>query len=163
MNVFLEKQFIRRWWLFMLILAVILIVVGTSYYASEGADDATSMTVSIISLLIAIPIVFALLFLRLDTRIDEKGIFTYFRPLGFTRKFFPWNEISDCYIRSYSPIKEYGGWGMRGLGSKSKAYNVAGNRGIQIVTTEGKKFLVGTQEPKNAQKIINQYFKKKEV
>lgn len=160
MAIFLEKQFIRRWWLIMLVLAVILIVVGTAYYSSKEAAEQTALVVSIISLLIAFPIVFALLFLRLDTRIDEKGIYTYFRPFGFTRKFFAWNDITNCYVRKYSPLKEYGGWGLRGLGSMSKAYNIAGNQGIQITTKQGKKFLIGTQEPENAQNTINQFFTK---
>lgn len=163
MAIFLEKQFIKRWWLIMLILAVILIVVGTAYYASSEASEETTIIVSIISLLVAFPIVFALLLLRLDTRIDEKGIYTYFRPFGFTSKFFAWKDITQCYVRSYSPLKEYGGWGMRGFGKRAKAYNVAGNQGIQITTKEGKKFLIGTQEPKNAQSTINQLFTKYDV
>lgn len=144
----------------MLVLAIILIVIGTAYYTSKEAAEQTALIVSIISLFIALPMVFALLLLRLDTRIDEKGIYTYFRPFGFTSKYFAWNDISQCYIRKYSPLKEYGGWGLRGLGSKSKAYNIAGNHGIQITTKKGKKFLIGTQEPENAQNTINKFFRK---
>ncbi len=163
MEIFEEKQFFKQWWVIMLALAIIVIVIGTAYYASEDSPEETTVTTSVISLLITIPIVFTLLFIRLDTRIDDKGISTYFRPLGFTRKTFAWDEISECYIRSYSPLKEYGGWGLRTLGMRSKAYNVAGNVGIQIVTNEGKKFLIGTQQPENAQNTINFYHKKNQA
>ena len=105
----------------MFILALILIIFGTGFYATDNSEEDTKVIVSIICCLIAFPIVFGLLYLRLETRIDEKGIFTYFRPFGFTKKFFSWDEIRECYVRQYSPISEYGGWGYRGLGSNSKA------------------------------------------
>lgn len=144
----------------MFVLAVIVVVIGTAFYATKDSTEETSVTISVISLAITIPIVFSVLLLRLDTRIDDKGISTYFRPFGFTRKSFSWDEISECYVRSYSPLQEYGGWGLRTLGMRSKAYNVAGNQGIQIVTNEGRKFLIGTQQPEDAQYTIDVYFKK---
>lgn len=155
MKVFLEKQFIKWWWLTMFILAIIVIIFGTSFYATQNSDENTTLVVSIICCLIAFPLVFGLLFLGLETRIDEKGIFTYFRPFGFTKRFFSWEEIDQCYVRQYSPISEYGGWGLRWMGSKSMAYNIWGNKGIQIVTHDGRRFLIGTQKPKDAQQIID--------
>ena len=157
MDVFLEKQFIKRWWLFMFILAVIVIGVGTAYYATLNAEEDTAVIVSIISLLITAPIVFGLLYLRMETRIDEKGVFTRFRPFGFTRKFYTWNEIEDIYVRTYDPLTEYGGWGIRGLGENKKSYNVAGNTGIQVIPKNGEKFLIGTQKAEEAKQVIDRY------
>lgn len=157
MKVFLEKQFIKPWWNLMFIFAIILIVVGTAYYATRNAEEDTALIVSAISILIALPLVFALLYLRLETRIDELGILTYFKPFGFTKKFFSWDEISKCYVRKYEPVGEYGGWGLRGVGRNSKAYNVWGDVGIQINTKEGGKFLIGTQNPEDAKNTIEHY------
>lgn len=157
MKLFHEKQFLNRWWLIMFILAIVVIIIGTAYYATENSSEHTTLIVSIISLLIAAPIVFALLFIRLETRMDEKGISTSFKPFQFTRKFFPWAEIEKCYVRDCNPKSEYGGWGLRGLGQNSKAYIVWGNKGIQIITKDGTEFLIGTQEPRDAQETINNY------
>ena len=41
---------------------------------------------------------------------------------------------------------------------KHKAYNVKGDKGIQLKTKDGKYFLVGTQQLKNADRVINRYF-----
>ena len=141
----------------MFILAIIVIVVGTAYYATENAEEDTAVLVSAISILIALPLVFSLLYLRLETRIDEKGVFTRFKPFSFTNKFFAWEDISRCYVRKYDPVKEYGGWGLRGIGERSKAYNVWGDQGIQITTKTGKKFLIGTQNPSEARTTIKYY------
>lgn len=156
MQVFLEKQFVNRWWLIMFILAIIVIIFGTAFYATENAEEDTAVVVSVICCLIGIPIVFALLFIRLETRMDEKGVFTYFRPFWFSKSYYAWEEIEKCYVRTYSPVGEFGGWGYR-LWGGSKGYIISGNKGIQIETRNGKKCLIGTQKPKKAQEIIDQY------
>ena len=158
MKTFQEKQFLNRWWLLMFILAIIVIVVGTAYYATREADETTALIVSAISLAITIPIVFGLLYLRLDTRIDSHGITAYFKPFSFTKKSFAWKDISESYVREYDPLKEFGGWGLRGLGQRWKSYNIYGNMGIQIIKKDGTKFLLGTQRPKAAKEIIKRYF-----
>lgn len=158
MKPFLEKQFVKRWWLAMFILAIIVIVVGTAFYATQNAEDDTAVIVSVISIGIALPISIALLRLRLETRIDEKGILTYFRPFRFTKEFIPWEDVENCYVRKYNSTEEFGGWGLRGLGRNWKAYNVEGNHGIQIESKDGKKFLIGTLKPEKAKKIIAKYY-----
>lgn len=157
MKVFQEKQFINRWWLFMLILAVIVIVVGTAFYATRNASEETAVIVSLISIAIALPIVIALLKLRLETRIDEKGILAYFRPFKFTVKYYPWDQIKECYVRRLNPVEEYGGWGLRGIGQNWKAYLIKENTGIQIITKDEENFLVGTQKPTQAEKVLRNY------
>lgn len=159
MKIFLERQYLNRWWLLMFSLAIIIIIVGTAFYLTRDAREETEVIASIISLLIAVPLVFALLYLRLEIRIDRKGILTWFRPFGFTRKYFTWEEIDEVYVRTYSPKTEYGGWGMRGIGDRDKAYIIKGNTGIQIVTKDGEKFLIGTMKPKEAQETLQLYKK----
>ena len=143
----------------MFILAVILIIMGTAYFATRDADEDIALIVSLICFLITLPIVVALLYLRLETRIDEKGVFTRFRPFGFTKKYFPWKDIEEIYVRTFDPVSEYGGWGIRGLGRNKKAYHVAGNSGIQIITKNQERFLIGTDEPEEAEKVLQSYRK----
>lgn len=159
MKIFEEKQFINRWWLLMFILALAVIIVGTAYYSTRDAQEGTAVIASIISLAIILPVTFGLLYIRLETKIDNKGILASFKPFSFTRKHFSWDEISECYVRKYQPLREFGGWGLRGVGQNWKAYNIYGNSGIQIVTNDGRRFLIGTQRPKSAQKIIDRYKK----
>ncbi|MBJ2175825.1 hypothetical protein JBL43_16340 [Aureibaculum sp. A20] len=70
-----------------------------------------------------------------------------------------WNDISKVYVRKYNAITEYGGWGFRGYIFKTggKAFNVMGNKGIQIVLKNGKKMLIGTQKEVEAERILNVY------
>lgn len=158
MKIFQEKQFINRWWLLMFILAVIVIIIGTAYYATKDASEDTAIVVSLISIGITLPIVLGLLYLRLETRIDHTGITTYFKPFNFTRKSFSWLEIKECYLRKFDAQQEFGGWGIRGIGRNRKAYFIHGNKGIQIITKDDHHFLIGTQRPAAAKEILKTHF-----
>jgi hypothetical protein len=68
-----------------------------------------------------------------------------------------WNEVQQCYIREYSPIFEYGGWGWRYSFSNGRAYNVSGKIGLQIVLKNGKRILIGTQKANKLKEYIEQH------
>ena len=44
----------------------------------------------------------------------------------------------------YSPLADYGGWGIRGWG-KDVAFNACGNRGVRLTLIDGRRVLVGSQ------------------
>jgi hypothetical protein len=48
--------------------------------------------------------------------------------------------------RTYSPVLEFGGWGIR-VGGGGMAYNVSGNEGVQLVLKSGRRVLIGTRQP----------------
>jgi hypothetical protein len=111
------------------------------------------------ALLIATGIMFlsSLLFytLRLDTEINSNGIYIRFFPFHLSYKKYAWDEIEACFVREYNPIAEYGGWGIRlGLFGKGRAFNVSGNKGIQLVFKNNKKLLIGTSKPVEASEAI---------
>jgi len=87
--------------------------------------------------------------IKLHTRIDDNGIHYRMNPLHWKNRFIPWDEIDQVFVRQYSPLKEYGGWGIR-YGRNGMALNVKGNQGIQIVRKNGKRILLGTQRPEEA-------------
>lgn len=154
MRIFEEKQRFNQWWLYAIFILVLLVLIGGIFENSEGlkVDEPGLILLFLAGIF---PMLFILL-LRQDTRIDQEGITTKFYPLGFTRRFFPWKNIEQAYIRKYSPIAEYGGWGIRGI-RRRKAYNVAGNLGIQIVTTGKERFLIGTQKPDAVKAVLKNY------
>jgi len=57
------------------------------------------------------------------------------------------SDIRDAEPRQYSALREYGGWGIRTSLKNGRAYNASGNRGIQLVLSDGRLVLIGTQEP----------------
>lgn len=153
MRIFKEEQAFRQWWI-LLILGITLI--GSSIPLFRNYKNPGLSISDFIGFGIVLVVLILFLTLRLHTKIDSNGIRTRFEPLSFFRKEFKWNEISKCYVRKYAPIREYGGWGIRGSG-KSKAYNVSGNIGIQIITKDQKKFLIGTNKSEEAKRVVRRY------
>ena len=65
-------------------------------------------------------------------------------------------ELTKSFVRQYSPLTEYGGWGLRlGLFGKGTAYNVSGNKGLQLEFTDKKKLLIGTNKPDELSETLN--------
>ncbi|MUP46365.1 hypothetical protein E0K83_11480 [Gramella sp. BOM4] len=155
MRVFKETQRFRRWWLF-LILGTALLV--TAIPVLKYDHNSVFNPWEFLGIILVSSLVVLFWKLRLKTRIDATGISTRFVPLSFFKKHFHWKEIDSCYVRKYLPIQEYGGWGVRGTG-KSRAYNVSGNMGIQVVTRDKRKFLIGTDKPEEAERILKRYRK----
>ena len=73
----------------------------------------------------------------------------YFRFVPFHRTFhkIPVEEIKYFLAKTYSPVKEFGGWGIRRGFKGGRAYNVSGHKGVQLELTNGKKILFGSQRP----------------
>jgi hypothetical protein len=92
--------------------------------------------------------IFNLLFysMQLVTTIDEDAISVRFYPFHFFPKRFEWNQLQDVIVREYNPLKEYGGWGLRGFGKK-KAMTVSGNWLVEVVFVNGQSLLIGTCKP----------------
>lgn len=82
---------------------------------------------------------------KLMTVINKEGVSFLFSP--FHRKFrvIEWNEIENFEVVTYRPLLEYGGWGIR-FGFKGRAFNVAGNKGLQLTLKNGRRILIGTQK-----------------
>ena len=152
---FEESQRLNQWWIWTIILGVL----GISIYAKIKTVqfNESLFNGSDFSLIIPIFLLPALFyFLMLKTRIEENGIFVRFFPFHLKGIFIAWDQLETCSVRTYSPLGEFGGWGIKyGLGGAGKAYNVSGNQGLQLVFKDGSRLLIGTQKPQEIQDIIN--------
>ncbi len=100
-------------------------------------------------------IVCSLLFImRLHTKINEKAINYKLFPLHFKWQTILWSEVEKSEIRTFKPIKEYGGWGIRNSFTSGKAYIINGNTGLQLYMHKGKNILIGTKEEEKLQSFL---------
>lgn len=150
---FKEEQQFRQWWHIVLILAAtvpaMIMCIYTLYQQNivdAQVGDSTAPNVVMIIVFIALGVVLWVYFsLKLEVWIDQDGIHYRFSPLIFKNRFISKVEIQRYEIRKYSPIFDYGGWGIKKRFKWGKAYNVSGNIGLQLYLTNGKKVLFGTQ------------------
>jgi hypothetical protein len=146
---FTERQSFRQWWLWVILIGInglflfaVIVQIGTG--RPVGDKPASDMGLLV---MLALSLVITGIFtrFRLETRISREAVRIRFSPLHRSWRVYPWTDIREARIRSYSPIREYGGWGIRyGLGGRGMAYNVAGNQGLQLVFNNGRRLLIGT-------------------
>lgn len=107
----------------------------------------TQQIVALIILGILLPITLAVLFsfLKMETEVRADGLYVRFFPFHIQFKRFAAEDLSEHYARTYRPILEYGGWGIRCGWRGGRAYNVSGNQGVQLVLKDGKRLLIGSQ------------------
>ena len=125
------------------------IPVGNKPMSNEGIWVVTS-----VSILIPLLIIQLFLLMKLETQIKEDGIYVRYLPFQMKFKYYSWTDLSKCYVRQYSPVGEYGGWEMKGRGN-NKALNISGNKGLQLEIKDGKKLLIGTNNPDEITSILH--------
>jgi hypothetical protein len=91
------------------------------------------------------------LYLRLIVTVTAESVDIHYRPL--TRRTIHVADITHVEARTYSPLREYGGWGIRGLGS-NRAYNVSGNEGVELTLFDGRKVLLGSRRAEELAQAI---------
>jgi hypothetical protein len=97
-----------------------------------------------------------LLFLELHVTVGDAGV--RIRMLPFANRTIAPAQIARWEARTYRPIREYGGWGLR-FGSRGRAYNVSGERGVELTLDNGKRVLIGSQRSDDLAAAIGQIAK----
>lgn len=142
---FQETQRFTQIWLWAIIgfcsvLPAILIMAGVG-----EMDDPDEIIVGVIVALatgILVPALMAMF--KMTTRIYDDRVEVRFFPL--TTRTISLDEIDSIEVRTYRPVREYGGWGIKGGFGHGMALNVKGNRGVQLVMKDGKRLLIGSQQ-----------------
>lgn len=154
---FSETQRFKQIWLWLMLLPVNGLFIFAFFWQVIRGNQFGGKPISntILLIVMSFTILLSLLFfiLRLDTAISSDGIYVRFFPIHKRFKKYLWNEITQSYVRKYNPITEYGGWGLR-WGLKGKAYNMSGNKGIQLVLNGNIRLLIGTNKAEEADEVL---------
>lgn len=136
------QWFGKRWWWLILLLVGAAVWIG---YSSPQYNLKSRIVLALPGLLVLL-LALGLSLLRLEVRLDAEGVHYRYFPLLRRWRHQPWGELRQAMLRSYSPLGEYGGWGLRGARG-NKAYNIWGKEGLQLVFKSNERLLLGTQRP----------------
>ena len=140
---FEENQKFNQWWLWVILLSFPII--------SVGPFDDNEINVYYVLIGLAIPLLFYLFELRI--KVNEDGFHYQFFPFHLKFHTIKLTEIESFKAMEYSPLKEYGGWGIK-YGFKGKAYNVSGNKGVKVFLKNGANIMFGSQKHKELAKAL---------
>ncbi len=113
-------------------------------FGNNPMSDTGLIVSSILVLLLFLILLLLFGILKLSTEIDRQGIRYRFYPFQMKFRKLRWDDVRQVEVITYNPIRDYGGWGIKS-GKKGKAYNVSGNKGMQIQLRDGRNVLIGTQ------------------
>jgi len=154
---FKEEQRFNQWWLWLIIISATLIstvpfmigiytqeVLGKPWGNNPGST-VLLVFVLILDLVLMLGIIWLFLKMSLQVEISEGGLHYKFPPLLVKWETIAKEEIGSFTVRTYRPVSEFGGWGIKGS-SRKKAFNISGNIGLELVLKNGRKVLFGTQK-----------------
>lgn len=152
---FEEEQSFVGTWMFYLVIGISILALGGTSWSIWKSDVATEGIIAlIISGIVCGLIIVFFVFSKLETTIDQDAIYYRYPPFIYKEKKLTKADVTEMNVRKYRPIQEYGGWGYRIRMGKGRALSVAGKVGLQIVMSNNKALLIGTQKPEEMEHAI---------
>jgi hypothetical protein len=153
---FTERQKFNQWWIWLIMMGinvVFICIILMQYLNAQQINIGMAAGLGINSIMT----VLTFFLLRLETEITDEGINVRFFPFHLSFIKIEWGKITKGYIREYSPLKEYGGWGIKyGFSGQGKAYNMSGNKGLQLIMKDGSRLLIGTNKPEALKQALKE-------
>lgn len=154
---FHEVQALRRWWLSAMLL-IPLAITGYGLFQQIilrrpwGNRPVSDLTFVLIEGALAAFVVWIHL-IRLVTEVRDDTLIVRYVCLWPVRRI-PLTDISSARDITYSPILDYGGWGVRWGWDGSMIFNVSGDRGVELLLKNGKRIVVGSQRSSELAQVI---------
>jgi hypothetical protein len=152
---FYEKQRMNQSWLWLVL--IVLVGFGSYTYIMQiiydqpvGNKPMSDNGLYIFELFVLL-LVLLFVFMKLETKIDENGIWMKYFP--FVKKEVSWDEIETAKLVTYNFV----GYGIRWGSKYGMVYNTKGDKGIAISLKNGRKFLIGTQEPQAINEALQKF------
>ena len=146
---FREVQRFGQIWIW----ALVLMVSGVAWYGAYqqlllkrpfGDNPAPDSLLWVLLILFGIGLPVFFYSLKLETEIRADVLYYRFAPLQRRFQRIAFSDIRSAEAVVYRPLRDYGGWGIR-YGPKGKAFNVRGNRGVEVVQEDGGRIMIGSQ------------------
>jgi len=149
--IYRETQHFFRNWIFLLPVAAVTIIVWYEFVQQvvlgqpQGEEPIPNWLAWLLTLIFGFgfPVVGVLVRLVTEVRPGELRVRIY--PFRWVT--IPVSSMHRAAVRQYSPIREYGGWGVRVSRLNGRAYNAYGNQGVQLELDNGALLLIGSQRP----------------
>ena len=151
-----EQSYLGTWVMYLILMLEIPTLILVTVLVSTSESDSQKGILILLMVFVIMALAMGILFnIKLETRIDEKGIHYKYFP------FIKWRLIEKSKIREakvieFNPFTDHGGWGMKG-NKTTKAFTILGENGLSIDIGEKKTILLGTQKPKELAEFLDNW------
>lgn len=137
----------RTWapaWVWVLIWGACLAAVGATVYGAGREPMSTAALVLTVGAVLLFPLLLSTLFLCLDVEVRADHLFIAFGPMHLVRKRIAYRDMESAEAITYSPLREFGGWGIRPT-KRRTAWTIRGNKAVRITLGSGRQIYVGSR------------------
>lgn len=155
---FREVQNFRQWWVHLLVLMTAAFMWYSAYsqfFLGKAIGTNPPSDTSMLILWLTFGIIFPVFMysLRLTVEVRNSGLYFQFYPFHISLKRTSFENIKSYEVRSYRPLRDYGGWGIR-YGLNGKAYTTHGTMGVMLEFSNGKRLMLGSQKPEELESAL---------
>jgi hypothetical protein len=145
---FRETQRFHQWFFYLPIIVVTVVVWWTfveqiGLGRPVGDNPAPNWLAWVLAIIFGLGFPSFMLIVRLITEVQPGLLKVRLFPFRF--RDIPIVDIEKALPRTYSAMREYGGWGIRFSRSNGRAYNAHGDQGVQLTLRGGQLVLIGSQ------------------
>ena len=160
--IFREVQYPRHplLWVFIIALAALFwygfiqqIIFGVPFGNKPASDP--FLTILWILLGIVIPLGLLLGLCKLETEVRKDGLYVRYIPFHIHYKVFLFKDIVHYSSITYNSLLRFGGWGIRFSLDGETAYNMGGNKGLELQLRGNRTVIVGSKIPEELIKALN--------
>jgi hypothetical protein len=149
-NVFEEEQKFADKAIMLLVLIPLLIFMAIGFTTGD-------LLVPGIIMLCLVLVSLLIYFLKLNVRIDEKGVHYRYFPFHTTYRLQPWSDIRQYRVMKVNAITDFGGIGLR-YKSKTVGYIINSKFGIEMERNNGRFIVVSLTRKEEAEAAMQYFF-----
>lgn len=82
----------------------------------------------------------------LTVHVHARGILVHLGRVAVLRRRVAFDEILSLEVVRYRPIRDFGGWGIRGSG-RNRAWTARGDQAVLLHLTDGRRLHIGSDVP----------------
>jgi hypothetical protein len=131
------------------------------YGVPFGTNPAPDVVMWVFVLLFGVGLPVLIYAARLETVVRDGALMFRYVPFHLAWRVVPCASIVRAKAEDYSPLREFGGWGIR-FGWKGRAYSASGNMGVRIECRDGDRFLLGSGRAAELARCIGECMRQEE-
>lgn len=152
-----ETQRVTQVWIW----AIVLLIAGLAWWGFVqqvllgrpfGTNPAPTQVMVALWIACGLLLPLILIVARLRVEVNGKTLRLSYFPIW--SRTIAIRDIQACSPRTYRPMREYMGWGIR-IWTRGRAWTVKGNRGVQLELSDGLPLLIGSDTPEKLAEAIN--------
>lgn len=121
--------------------------------AGWDTDLGLGIRLLIVGMTVGVALVVKLLLGGMTVLVQETRIIIQMGTLGIIKKTIAFADIEWIESLQYRPIREFGGWGIRGWGRR-RAWTIRGDRAVALGLADDREFLIGSDYPMRLEERI---------